>query len=722
MRYLMTVAAICLGLQLFGQGKTLPDSLHVKGSLADTVQLSGASVTAQGAARQVRQGAYSASAVDIGAQAATLQSLSQVIDRTSGIRIRTQGGAGSEFDLSVNGLSGSSIRYFIDGVALDSKGSGINITNLPLSIIDRVEIYKGVIPATLGSDALGGAINIVTNRRSLNYLDVSYGLGSFHTHRADISAQYRTPKLGIVVKPTVSAQYSRNNYLMRGVKVRNEDHSAFITTDLPRFHDGYSALFAQLEAGVTDRSWADDFFVSASVSSVGKEIQTGATQSHVIGMAERKQTAVNIAARYAKEHFLIDNLSLSATLSHTWDHSQTIDTTLGRYYWDGTYIDGAYSEIRGRGKTLRNYRRPLTIGRSTLDYRLAQGHSLTLNYMLSRIENRQDDEYDTSFDPTEDVLSRHIIGLAYSQSLMQDRMDNVFFLKDYIDHLSVGQSEMASQTGADKVSPVATRNYLGYGLGSRFKLMEQLSVKASYEHGVRLPVSRELLGNGTTVYPNLTLNPETGNNFNLGLFGTIDFGEGHLLSYETNGFVRLVDNYIQATILETEGMMQYTNVDAVHIKGIEGEIQYNWAGKLLLAANATYDDCRDMRQYTQSGTPSVTYLNRTPNRPWTYCNVQASYTFNGVGISDGRLRLGASYQWVHWFYVTWAAYGSASSKPTVPTQNILNANLLYSWHSGRYNISLECTNLTDSLAYDNYMLQKPGRAFFIKFNYYLCNR
>ena len=120
MRYLMTVAAICLGLQLFGQGMSLPDSVQIKGSLADTVQLAGASVTTQGAARQVRQGAYSASAVDIGAQAATLQSLSQVINRTSGIRIRTQGGAGSEFELSVNGLSVSSIRYFIDGVALSS--------------------------------------------------------------------------------------------------------------------------------------------------------------------------------------------------------------------------------------------------------------------------------------------------------------------------------------------------------------------------------------------------------------------------------------------------------------------------------------------------------------------------------------------------------------------------------------------------------------------------
>ena len=52
--------------------------------------------------------------------------------------------------------------------------------------------------------------------------------------------------------------------------------------------------------------------------------------------------------------------------------------------------------------------------------------------MLSRVENRQDDEYDTAFEPTNDVLLRHRIGLAYSQALFKGRMDNVFFLKDYI--------------------------------------------------------------------------------------------------------------------------------------------------------------------------------------------------------------------------------------------------------------------------------------------------
>lgn len=713
----MILLSLCLGLQLYGQ-----DTLAVRGSLADTLTINSATVTGQTQVNRIEGGAYAASAVSIRQQAASLQTISQAIEYSPGIRLRSQGGLGSDFDLSLNGLSGGSVRYFIDGVALDSKGSGITLANLPVSIIDRVEIYKGVVPATLGTDALGGAINIVTNRRSRNYLDVSYGLGSFHTHTFDFSAQYRLPRSGIILKPVLNAYYSKNDYTMRGVKVRNEDHTAFVYKDLPRFHDGYLSLFALLEAGVTDRSWADDFFVSASYSRTEKEIQTGATQSHVVGMAQRSSRALNLSARYSKSDFLAQGLNLKASFSHTRDHSQTIDTTFRQYYWDGTYIDGAYSEIRGRAKMLRNYLRPLTIGRATLDYAVAAGHTLTLNYMYNQVGNRQWDDYDKTYVPTEDAMTKHIAGLNYEQNLLQGRLENVFFVKDYVNALQVGQSEMASQTGSDKVPDRSVKNFFGYGLGSRYRFAEPLSLKASYEHSVRLPVSREMLGNGTTVYPNLTLLPEIGDNVNLGAFGTFDLGGGHLISYSANGFLRLVDNYIQATVMETEGMMQYVNVAAVHIKGVEGEIQYNWQGRLQLIANASYDDCRDMRQYTQSGTPSITYRNRTPNRPWAYCNVAAGYTFHNVGLKDSRLRLGCDYHWVHWFYVTWAAYGSASGKPTVPTQHIINASLLYSWGAGRYNVSLECTNLADRLAYDNYMLQKPGRAFFLKFNYYLCKR
>ena len=695
------------------------DSLKVSGALDDTLSLQQSVVTAKSREQQLREGAFAVNALNIRQLSGTLSSLSPALDRSSGIRIREEGGLGSDYDLSINGMSGNAIRYFLDGIPFETKGSGISLANLPVGIIDRVEIYKGVIPAGLGSDALGGAVNIITNRRARNYLDVSYGFGSFHTHKADFNAQYTGTKTGLVIKPVFSFNYAKNNYIMHDVKVRNEEHTAFVVKDLPRFHDRYRSLYGELEAGVSDRRWADDFFVSASASKVDKEIQTGATQSYVIGMAERNTRSLNVSARYAKKDFLADGLDLSAIVSQTWDHVQTIDTTYRRYYWDGTYIDGSYSEIRHRGKSLRNYHRPMTVVRGNLDYRIADNYILALNYLLNRTGNRQDDEVDASFVPTDDVLSKHIISLACNQTLLGGKMVNALFVKDYINHLVVGQSELASTTGAGKVETVSTKNYVGFGMGSRYAIVDPMAVKASYEHSVRLPVTREVLGNGSTVYPNFALQPEVSENVNLGLFGSWDLGGGHVFSYEANGFMRLVDNYIQATVSETEGMMQYVNVAAVHILGVDGEVRYDWAGRLHLAANASYDDSRDNRKYTQSGDLSVTYKNRTPNRPWAYCNAEAAYTFHQVGLPDSRLRLACDYQWVHWFYLTWAAYGSASSKSTVPTQHIVNASLLYSWCGGRYSVSLECANVFDALAFDNYMLQKPGRAFFVKFNTFL---
>ena len=713
-RWKALVLALCVSSAAFAQ-----DSLKMKGALDDTLALQQSVVTAKSREQTLREGAFAVGALNISLQASTLQSLSQAIDRTAGIRIREEGGVGSDFDLSINGMSGNSIRYFLDGMPLDAKGTGMTLANLPVNIIDRVEIYKGVIPASFGSDALGGAVNIITNRRSRNYLDFSYGIGSFHTHKADFSAQYTGKKTGLIIKPILSANYSKNDYLMHDVKVRNEEHTAFVIKDLPRFHDDYLSLFEQLEAGVADRSWADAFFVSASVSKIDKEIQTGATQDRVIGMAERNTQSLNVAARYEKADFLTEGMQFQASVSHTWDHSQTIDTTYRRYYWDGTYINGGYSEIRSRGQTWRHYRRPMTVVRSNLAYRVADGHEVALNYLLNRTGNKQTDAWDSDFVPTDDVLAKHIVSLSYDQSLLGGRMNNAFFVKDYVNHLTVGQNEISGTTGSDKVRGSNTQNYLGYGAGSRYLFGDPLAVKGSYEHSIRLPISREVLGNGSTVYPNLALKPETSDNFNLGLFGTFDLGGGHSLSYEANGFFRMVDNYIRATVTETESMMQYVNVAAVHIKGVDGEIRYDWAGRLHVAANVSYDDSRDMRKYTQAGDLSVTYKNRTPNRPWTYCNAEVSYTFHNVGLRDSRLRLMADYQYVHWFYLTWAAYGSASTKSKVPTQHITNASMLYSWQGGRYNVSLECTNLLDALAFDNYMLQKPGRAFFLKFRLFL---
>jgi len=683
------------------------------------VNLSTVEVYGKTKSRQLREGSFTVNAIDVKTYANSLNNLNDLVGRSSGIKIREDGGVGADFDLSINGLSGNSVRYFIDGIPLSSLGSGVSLANIPINIVDRIEVYKGVVPAQLGADALGGAINIITKSVVKNYLDASYGIGSFNTHRADLNAQYIDSKTGLIVRPTISINYSKNDYTIKGVEVWDEDSRKYLPSSRKRFHDDYFSLIGQLEVGFADKSWADVFFISGSYSQINKELQTGSVQSKVYGMAEKESNAWNVSAHYQKRDFFIKNLQLNSSLLHTWDHSLTVDTAYRKYDWNGNYIESPRNEITGRARSMRHYKRPTTIARANLDYQLNESHSFNVNYLLNRMSNYRYDDVDTEFEASTDVLEKHILGLSYNQSAFKGRMDNTFFIKEYINHLNIRQTDLPGITGSRDMTGSTVQYFFGYGIGSRFTIIEPFSVKASYEHSMRLPLARELLGNGTTIYANVALKPERSNNVNWGIFGTLSLASGHTFYYEANGFLRYADNYIQAKVSEKEGMMQYENVSGVHIKGIEGEVCYDWQNKLQFSANLSYQDARDQEKYKTDGKPSATYNNRLPNQPWIFGNAEASYVWHSIVLPESKLRLGCTYQWTDWYFLTWEAYGARESKARIPTQSIYNADITYSWKRGQYNVALECANIFDETAYDNYKLQKPGRSFFAKFRLFI---
>ena len=357
--------------------------------------------------------------------------------------------------------------------------------------------------------------------------------------------------------------------------------------------------------------------------------------------------------------------------------------------------------------------------RANADYDISPSHNIGINYMLNRTGNGRSDEVDESFEPTRDALTKMIIGINYNQRFFNGRMENLFFVKEYLNIARVEQHDLSNITGAGEVESHSTKSYPGGGAALKFTVFEPLSIKASYEHSVRLPLARELLGNGTTIYPNLRLKPESSENINLGLYGTVRMGGQHLLSYNLNGFLRYVHDFIQASVSEKEGTMQYENIPAIHIKGADAELRYQWRNSLQASFNISYNDARDQRKFKTDGKPSATYLNRVPNRPWFYCNAGISYTFDNLIWRGDALRLEYDWRWVHWFYLSWEAYGAAESKSRIPEQNVSNASITYSLQNRRYSLSLECDNLFDERVYDNYMLQKPGRAFFAKLRIFI---
>lgn len=694
---------------LADRGEVVPDTV------TDLIELE---VVGKSQTETLREGVYNVTAIDIKSLVNTSATLGDIVNRAPGVRLRSEGGKGSDFEFSLNGMSGNSIRYFIDGVPLDSKGSGFDISNFPTVLIDRVEIYKGVVPAWLASDALGGAVNIVTKRNSKNYLDASVSGGSYHTWQGDAAGRY-TFKNGIIVKPSLSIGYSKNDYTVRGARVWSEEDDAYVSRDMKRFHDDYFSAMASVEAGVENRRWADMFYIGAGWSEIRKDLQTGAVQNVVYGMAERHTDTWNVEMRYRKRNLFTEGLTVNINASYTHDNSCTIDTAYRKYSWDGTWIPTSRNEISGNAKMMRHYERPLTMVRANFDYALADWHSLNLNFQMTANGNHRYDTYDVSFEPTKDYFTKSILGLTYSQNLFDGKMNNTVFLKDYISYVKIGQTDDYWITGSIYVPEHATKQNIGYGLGTRYLFAEPFALKFSYEHSVRLPLARELLGNGTTVYPNLRLKPEQSHNFNLGVFGNIPLGDAGRLTYEGDAFYRKVTDYIQARISEAEGMMQYENVSNVSMKGCEGQLTYSYGNWLSLMGNVSYQLAVDMNRLKEDGKPSATYKNKVPNKPWLFSNVDLTLNFNDIFMRNDGVRFDYLYQYVHWFFLTWEGYGWLETKSRIPTQNMHTASLTYSWKRDRYNLTFECSNIFDAAIYDNYMLQKPGRAFNIKFRFYL---
>ncbi len=140
-------------------------------------------VTAKSEARKLRERAAPISVISMSQLQGTVTGVADILNKTVGVTIRSSGGVGSASRLSVRGLEGKRIGFFIDEAPLNDQSDFIDLNDIPTDMIDRIEIYKGVVPAKFGGSAMGGAVNIVIKEYPEKYGDFSYSHESFNTHK-----------------------------------------------------------------------------------------------------------------------------------------------------------------------------------------------------------------------------------------------------------------------------------------------------------------------------------------------------------------------------------------------------------------------------------------------------------------------------------------------------------------------------------------------------------
>lgn len=705
------------------------EALSLNFSLKDSQnELKNVAINGKTKVAKIKESGFAVNSIELKHYANTTNDLNQILNRSSGIKVREQGGLGSDFQFMINGLSGGHIKFFIDGIPLESYGSGMTLNNIPVNLAERVDVYKGVVPAFLGADALGGAVNIVTKKNKGKSLDVSYSLGSFNTHRAALTGSFTDKKTGITTNVNSYYNFSDNNYYMynnpeANVKLRvpTEDLKDYINLDkIRRFHDGYEAYMGQIESGVNGKKWADVLVVGLTYTNNFKERQTGANQERVIGKITEKGNNLIPSIRYRKENLFIKGLSASVFANFSANKNIVTDTAGAMYAWDGRAIPrtglnvNMGSELSGEKKSISHLTGHNALAQLNLGYAINENHTFSLNHNYNRAYREsynEIDPYDQTFDRS-NALNKNITGLSYQQSLWSGRLSNNIFGKSY--HLS---GEVYDE---NDVPSKQNKQYYGYGIASSYKLTENIGVKASFEHAYRLPSLIELYGNRVEILGNPNLKPESSDNYNLGLFFNKTIGKGRFWA-EASTYYRDANDFITSTPSSAGSDGSYSqsfNADGIIVNGLDAELRYEYDRLFSVIVNMTYQNAVNRQKYARGTTREDSrYLSRIPNQPWLYGNFDFNIGKDNMIGKNTRLQFNWYTQFVNDYSTDWSKLGSPESNTYIPRQWIQNATLTYSMESGKYNVSLESRNLTNRIAYDQFKLQKPGRSFFIKLRY-----
>jgi vitamin B12 transporter len=117
--------------------------------------------------------------------AAGALSLAELLQRRAGIEVRATGGPGQPQGLFIRGASTAQTLVLVDGLRVGSATVGTtSIENIPLEMIERIELVKGPLSSLYGSEAMGGVVQIFTRGKAVPHLFASAGYGSDRDRRA----------------------------------------------------------------------------------------------------------------------------------------------------------------------------------------------------------------------------------------------------------------------------------------------------------------------------------------------------------------------------------------------------------------------------------------------------------------------------------------------------------------------------------------------------------
>ena len=118
--------------------------------------------------------------------------LPTLLQRVPGMYIQRISGAGHYTVARTRGSSAAQVNVYVDGVLMNLNGdSAVNLSAIPVDNVERIEVYRGYVPARFSGAPLGGAINIVTKKPTKGTGHITQGVKSYGGYSS--TYEYNTP-------------------------------------------------------------------------------------------------------------------------------------------------------------------------------------------------------------------------------------------------------------------------------------------------------------------------------------------------------------------------------------------------------------------------------------------------------------------------------------------------------------------------------------------------
>ncbi|ACT96539.1 TonB-dependent receptor [Dyadobacter fermentans] len=689
----------------------------------DPKQLSEVQVTGRTETQEARLQPIKAEVINTRAVQEQPSTLVELMNRSAGIRIRQTGGLGSNAGLMMNGFQDRAIKNFKDGIPMDYLGAGYNIGLVPVNMLERVEVYKGVLPTNLGADALGGAVNLVTKKSLYRYAEASYEIASFNTHRASLNGLYTDTTRHFFIGGDAFVNRSDNNYKV-DVTVTDHETAARRDATVRLFHNQFTNYYAEAYGGLTGKRWADELRVGVTWFRINRQNQYGSSMSQPFGAALSRQYSVIPTLRYRKA---FNRLSLDQFLTVSNIHTQQVDTARGTYDWFGKFIPSPsrQGEITATG-SLSDITFFYFTSRTHVGYRFNDVHKAEINVVSTNIGRDGNDPRGLKLPQTgQDILSLpakyyKLVGAAGLQSVFWDeKLTNHLIAKYYYYNTStINVDVYGSALGEHRYTSDGS-----FGIAEALKLAVTPSTffRVSAEVATRLPEQDEMFGDGNFHRSNFLLKPEKSVNINAG-FRT---EKRNAYNLEINAFYRITRDLILKMPIDFL-FTQNQNVSNVKGLGLETDLNVNLTRWLRANGNFTYQDFRVFDTGNR-----LTEDARLRNTPYFFANLGLNANITRMP-GKGRLQLYYYFTFVREYYLDYipkslepdgflGLWGKAKFEAPniIPSQALHSLGFTYHPVNDRFSVGFQAKNIFNTNVYDNFRIQNAGRSLHLKVNYTL---